>query len=222
MNVAITGESGFLGQHLSEYYESLGKVVSLGRNYVSNLNKVAGCDVLIHAAGMNRGDPNVVHDTNVKLAEETVSELRRLGIRVNVKHISSIQENNSTPYGISKLKSKKIFEEYCRESETSFESFPLPNLFGTKGKPNYNSVVNTFAYNVVHGIECKYNSNRIGLCWVKDAIQVIDGKTQSYKIHETSVDQIYFTLIEIRDNHRQDSELGKRLEEIYNYYNSLK
>ena len=57
MTVAITGEKGFLGYHLTQYYKWVKgyKVISLGKNYLNNLSKLKDSDVLIHCAGVNRG-----------------------------------------------------------------------------------------------------------------------------------------------------------------------
>jgi UDP-2-acetamido-2,6-beta-L-arabino-hexul-4-ose reductase len=112
----------------------------------------------------------------------------------NIKFISSVQEGNETPYGTSKLASKHIIEQYCNGVGSKFESYSLPNLYGTHGKPNYNSFVNTFAHNVINGLECKYNSNEIKLCWVYDAINVIDNQTTDYNLTTTTVSYVYFLL----------------------------
>ena len=224
MKIAITGECGFLGYHLTQYYLNKGyKVVSLGRNYLENLQLVKNCNFIIHAAGVNRANSDQeVYDANIKLAHDLASKLKQLDLKVNIKFISSIQELNGSIYGNAKLKAKELLTTYCNESNTTFESYLLPNLFGTHGKPNYNSVVNTFAYNIINGLECKYNENIIKLCWVYDAINVIDNQSTDYILHETSVKELYCLLHDINKIDIISDLIEKQLKQILTYYKKTK
>ena len=214
MKIAITGAYGFLGTHLTEYYKNKGDVViKIGRNDNKSSN-ILGCDLLIHAAGINRAaTPEDVFNGNINIAKELILGLESLNIQIPIKYISSISETDNSAYGNSKRKVKSLLQKYSYLNKTLFESYNLPNLFGTKGKPNYNSFVNTFAYNIVNNIECKYNTNPISLCHVTDAIKVIDNQTKEYKLYHTTVEEVYLKL-----NNIGSSELDKKLNEILNYY----
>lgn len=220
MKIAITGERGFLGYHLTQYYKQKAEVISLGRNYLENLELIKDCDFIIHAAGVNRADTDQeIYDTNVELALTLVNRLKQLNIIIPIKFISSIQESNDSLYGKAKVKAKEILSNYCNEVGVSFESYALPNLYGTHGKPNYNSFVNTFAYNIINGLECNYNNNEVNLCWVYDAIKVIDNQTTDYNLQKTRVSEVYFLLkglneltIEVMGN------FSGNLFKILNYY----
>ena len=50
MKIAITGETGFLGYHLTQYYTYIRKfeVIKLGRDYIDNITLLKDCDLLIH------------------------------------------------------------------------------------------------------------------------------------------------------------------------------
>jgi nucleoside-diphosphate-sugar epimerase len=52
--IALTGENGFLGIHLKNYFSEKYDIILLGRNYLNNLHLVKDCEFLIHAAGVNR------------------------------------------------------------------------------------------------------------------------------------------------------------------------
>jgi len=220
MKIAITGEGGFLGYHLTQYYKQKAEVVSLGRNFTENLERARDCDFIIHAAGVNRAATDKeVYDGNIELAMILVNRLKQLDMKVNIKFISSIQEGNETPYGTSKLAAKHILETYCDEVGVQFESYTLPNLYGTHGKPNYNSFVNTFAYNIVNGLECKYNDNKVLLCWVYDAIQKIDNQVEFYNTVETTPSYVYFLLKGLHESTMEVmGNFSGNLFEILNYY----
>ena len=221
--IAITGESGFLGYHLNKYFKGKYEVVKIGRNYLNNLNLIRDCKFIIHAAGVNRGDYDSVYNGNINIAIELVKELNRLDIKIPIKYISSTQEGNDSAYGLSKLESKKILEIYCLDSSVKFESYKLPNLFGTHGKPNYNSVVNTFAYNLVNNFECVYNENEINLCWVYDAIEVVDNLKDDYKLIKTKVSDLFFLLKGLNEYQIDPiTYLSDKLNQVLNYYKSSK
>lgn len=225
MKIAITGEKGFLGYHLTQHYLNKGvTVVSLGRNYLNNIHLVEGCDYIIHAAGVNRASVDEdVYRLNVELAQDLVSKLQELNLKIPIKFISSIQEGNETSYGRGKRKAKEILLDYCSISGVILTTYELLNLFGTHGKPNYNSFVNTFAYNIIHGKECKYNTNLIKLCWVEDIAKVISGETSLLNSIDTSVQEVYEILLEIHNNiSTNTSQLAIRLKQIYNYYKITK
>lgn len=191
MKVAITGENGFLGYHLTQYYKWIKEydVVSLGRNYLENITLLSDCDLLIHCAGVNRGDN--VYEGNINLAKDLVLSLEENNIKIDIKFTSSTQEDNDNPYGNSKLIASQILQEYCSSNSTKFESYKLPNLFGPFGKPNYNSFVNTFCYNLVNDLEINYNSNKVNLCFVYDAIKVIDNQLTDFPLTEVTVEEVY-------------------------------
>ena len=163
MKIAITGESGFLGYHLTQYYKWVKEyeIVKLGRNYLNNIKLLKDCDLLIHCAGVNRG--NNIYQDNILLTQDLVSTLIKNNISIDIKFTSSTQENNDSEYGNSKLESKKILQNYCKDKNTKFESYKIPNIFGPFGKPNYNSFINTFCYNISKNLPCSYNDNLVEL-----------------------------------------------------------
>jgi nucleoside-diphosphate-sugar epimerase len=218
MKIAITGENGFLGYHLTQYYKQKAQVLSLSRNYLDNIQLVKDCDFLIHAAGVNRANSDKeVYEGNINLAIDLINKLTQLNIKIPIKFISSIQENNKNAYGNSKLEAKRILNEYCLLNGVKFESYSLPNLFGTHGKPNYNSFINTFCYNQVKNIPNNYNSSSISLCWVKDAIKVIDNQTHDYKLSTTTVEKVHYIISNFNSISPND-EFSSYLYQIYKHY----
>ena len=207
MNIAITGEKGFLGYHLTQYYKWIKgfEVIELGREYLKNINLLHGCDLLIHCAGVNRGEN--VYEGNISLAHELIQALKDNKIKIDIKFTSSVQEDNDkhldTPsYGNSKFESKILLQNYCNLNKTKFESYKIPNLFGPFGRPNYNSFINTFCYNIVNNKECQYNDNMVTLCYVYDAIKTIDNQTE-FNITSKTVKEIYKLLYNFHTDYSQ-------------------
>lgn len=193
MKIAITGETGFLGYHLTQYYKyQLGyDVVSLTRDYQRNIHLIKDCDWLIHCAGVNRSAS--VGSDNILLATELVQLLQTYDIKINIAFTSSVQEFIGTEYGVGKSEASKILLEYCTQTNKKFISYKLPNLFGPFGKPNYNSVVATFCYNLVNDNVCQVNNNKVDLCYVYDAIQVmtLDDTDHTYVTTSISIKELY-------------------------------
>lgn len=204
MRVAITGEGGFLGYHLTQYlkYNKGVDVVELSRNYQSHIHKLQNCDWLIHCAGKNRGDD--VRKGNVQLAKELVDLLNLHRISINIVFTSSIQEDVANEYGESKKAARDILQKYCDKVGTTLITYKLPNLFGPFGKPNYNSVVSTFCYNINNGIECKVGNATIDLCYVYDAAKVIcDFKdTDTFPTTSISIDKLHSYLEDFHNKYK--------------------
>jgi len=190
MKIAITGEKGFLGYHLTQYYKWVKgfEVVELGKNYIENINLLHNCSLLIHCAGVNKGKD--VYEKNISLTRNLVEVLINHNINIDIKFTSSTQENNGSEYGNAKLQSKILLQNYCYRSKTKFESYKIPNLFGPFGKPNYNSFINTFCYNIVNNKKCQHNNKVVTLCYVYDAIKTIDNQIE-FNITKKTVYEIY-------------------------------
>jgi len=228
MRVAITGEGGFLGYHLTQYYKWVkgDEVVSLGRDYMMNINLLKECDLLIHCAGVNRGDD--VYAGNIKLAKDLVDILDELDIKIDIKFASSTQEGNSTLYGQSKKDAVKYLKHYCNYVGTKFENYKLPNLFGVFGKPNYNSFINTFCYNIVNSIDVNYNQNEVELCYVYDAIKVMDNQIDEFPTTKIRVDEVYNLISSFHNQYSEgiipklENEFTRNLFNVYREFTSPK
>lgn len=224
MKVAITGERGFLGYHLTQYYKWVkgDQVVSLSRDYIDNIKVLKDCDLLIHCAAVHRG--NNVYESNINMAKDLVNSLQDNQININIKYTSSIQIHNDTAYGKSKKEVSLILKDYCSKSNLLFEEYLLPNLFGVFGKPNHTSFINTFCYNVVNGLEIKYNSNEVNLCYVYDAIDVIDNKEFAFKTTNITVKEVYNLIVEFHLKYQRGeipSISSKFHRNLFNVYRSF-
>jgi len=203
MKIAITGEKGFLGNHLTKFFKNETKfeTVSLGRNYLDDLHKLKNVDYLIHAASVHRDpNPEAVYLNNMEIHKQLVSFLSNNHLKTNVIFISSIQEYQDNPYGRSKADGKRLFEDFCEKVGSEFISHPLPNLFGPGAKPNHTSFIATFCYNLHTNIPCHYNTNEVNLCFVEDAVKGIGKlKEAAFNTTKTTVRDVYYLLLGFKE-----------------------
>tara|TARA_R110001599_G_scaffold67218_1_gene189954 strand:- start:1022 stop:2068 length:1047 start_codon:yes stop_codon:yes gene_type:complete len=223
MKVAITGEKGFLGYHLTQYYKWVKEyeVIELGRDYLNNIKLLKDCDLLIHCAGVNKGYN--VYQGNITLAQDLVNALNDNSIQINIKFTSSTQEDDNNKYGDSKIKAKQILTNYCDKNNTDFKSYKIPNIFGPFGKPNYNSFINTFCYNLIKNIDITYNDNLVTLCYVYDVIESIDNNTEFNTI-TIPVSDIYYKLKDFHNDYSQGiipNLISKFDKDLFNTYRSF-
>ena len=154
IRVGITGQAGFIGQHL---YNFLGtKTEQISRtDFERSLfdkpedlaNWVANCDVIVHIAAMNRHeDPQVIYDTNVGLVQKLIDACQSAAVTPKIIFSSSTQEEQDNLYGQSKRDGRKLLETWAQQQAGSVTSLFIPNVFGPFGKPFYNSFIATFCH----------------------------------------------------------------------------
>jgi UDP-2-acetamido-2,6-beta-L-arabino-hexul-4-ose reductase len=159
MVIGITGAFGLLGWHVSSYLHGIPKL-ELRRGDRSTFESketlerfVRGCDMVLHLAGMNRGDEQEVARVNVELATQLTQALEATHTPAHLVFSSSTHIERDTPYGASKRECAKVFEDWAARNQTNggkFCNLVLPNIFGEGGKPFYNSVVSTFCHQLAH------------------------------------------------------------------------
>ncbi len=116
---------------------------------------VAGCDVVIHLAGMNRGDDGEIFATNVELTRNLIEACEETGSKPHILFASSIHFRRKTAYGRSKKLCSSMFNDWAERSGAKFTNLILPNMFGEHGQPFYNSMVATFSFQLAQGDEPK-------------------------------------------------------------------
>lgn len=183
--VAITGAQGFIGRNLAMQLRDIHgtEVVefSRGMSLDAFFEKVRTCEALIHLAGVNRSqDDNEFVEVNLRLTEKIVHFLRDHH-RIPVFFASSILAGTDSPYGQSKRAAEEVLWEYHRETGIPVRVVRLPNVFGKWSRPNYNSVVATFAHNIARGIpiEVADRSHQLTLMYVDDLIATLARDIQS-------------------------------------------
>ena len=180
MKIGITGQAGFVGNHL---YTTLTlddsiELVPFERSYFDNQEALEGfvnqCDTIVHLAAMNRHeDMNVIYNTNLSLVDSLIKACKAKSATPHIIFSSSSQEDRDNLYGKSKKEGKEKFVNWAAETGAKFTSLTIPNVFGPFGKPNYNSVVATFAHKVARGEEPTIiQDGEVGLIYVNELVAI--------------------------------------------------
>jgi UDP-2-acetamido-2,6-beta-L-arabino-hexul-4-ose reductase len=158
LKIGITGQAGFVGQHLfntiglqPEKYER----ILFQRSFFENASElelfVSKCDVIVHLAAKNRhNDPQVIFDTNIDLVSKLISALTNIKSKAQVLFSSSTQEEKGNLYGKSKKEGRELLAAWAKKSGGKATGMIVPNVFGPFGHPNYNSVIATFCHKLNH------------------------------------------------------------------------
>ena len=182
IKIGITGQAGFVGQHIfntlglnAEKHERISFENSFFKSEIQLDDFVSQCDVIIHLAAMNRhDDPQVIYDTNVGLVTSLVASLKRTNSKAHVLLSSSIQEERDNLYGKSKKEGRLLLEKWAIENGGKSTGLIIPNVFGPFGKPYYNSVVATFSYQLADGkIPTIAVDGQVKLIYVGELVNVI-------------------------------------------------
>ena len=103
---------------------------------------------------------------------------------------SSTQVNKNNSYGKSKKECEKILLNLKKNNNNKIFILRLPNIYGKWSKPNYNSVVSTFCYNISRKKKIKISDPKkfINLIYIDDCIDIfIDIKNnfkEKFKIYK--------------------------------------
>lgn len=169
MNILITGANGFVGKNLTQRLYTLKDRRDRTRPNLQ-IEEVFLCmrdtptemlmrycrdaDFVVHLAGVNRPqNPEEYVSGNIEFTRMLLELLFKTESRSPILMSSSVQANLTgryagSFYGQSKKASEEIILSYGRETGADVMIYRLPNLFGKWCRPNFNSVIATFCYNI--------------------------------------------------------------------------
>jgi UDP-2-acetamido-2,6-beta-L-arabino-hexul-4-ose reductase len=178
--VGITGISGFVGSHLKDRLlrEQDLEVLACEDSYFGEPEKLKSfakdCDVLVHLAAMNRGDPEQLHKLNVSLVKKLVDALQQTHSTPHVIFSSSIQCKLDNPYGLSKREGARVLTQWAQRNNAPLSVLIIPNIYGDRGKPFYNSVLATFCHQLTHGLQPEVHVDlELGLIYIQEVVEEI-------------------------------------------------
>ena len=192
MKIVVTGIDGLIGWHLRCLLSSIKniEVIGVSREDFCNAKvlqeRLSTADAIVHLAGMNRGNEIEVAETNIRLTSELIDACRISRKKFHIVFSSSTHILRSSEYAKSKRKFAELFSDWAKESGSIFTNLILPNVFGEKGKPNYNSVVSTFCHQLAMGhIPLVEHDSKMNLLHAGEVAKVIyeclDKSTQGDK-----------------------------------------
>ncbi|SHO45677.1 NAD-dependent epimerase/dehydratase family protein [Anaerocolumna xylanovorans] len=241
MNILVTGAGGFLGRHMTAALKDMEGITVYESFHQTKKEEVdsylASCDFIYHLAGVNRSD-NITDFTegNVRLTEEIRNGLVRFHNPCPILYASSIHAIVPSPYGKSKKAAEEVLRAYERNLKSKVYIYRLTNLFGSGAKPNYNSVVATFCYNIVRGLPIVIHDRNtiLNLCCIEDVIKEFcrilkeegfkgeDGYYGIPKVYQASLGMIADTLYAFHKNEGRFEELPEFERALYRTFLSYK
>lgn len=198
MNILVTGAKGFVGRNLSEALKNLrdGKdrtrpELKIDQIYEYDVDSDASilieycrkAEFVFNLAGVNRPkDTSEFMKGNCAFASTLLEILKSVQNTCPVMMSSSIQATLDNPYGESKRAGERLMFDYAKETGAKVFVYRFPNIFGKWCRPNYNSAVATFCYNIAHDLPIQVNdpSTLLHLVYIDDVVaellDVLEGK----------------------------------------------
>lgn len=212
--IGITGQTGFVGQHL---YNTIGLTpeiyqrIDFKKDFFEDsdaLDKfVSQCDVIVHLAAMNRHESQeFIYQNNIELVQRLTASLERTNSKAHVLFSSSSQEERDNLYGKSKKEGRQLLATWATSVGGIFTGMLIPNVFGPFCIPNYNSFIATFCHKLTHNETPTIDTDgEVQLIYVGDVVneilaQINLGKTnERYAITPTASYKVSEVLTLLKD-----------------------
>jgi len=189
MNVLVTGADGFIGKNLITSFPEFVTVIKHTRtNSIHDLkDKVISSNIIFHLAGVNKGKHQDFVDGNVSLTETIARILDEKKEKTHLIFSSTIHIERRDDYGASKSQAEAILKSKSLLAKHKIEILRLPNIFGKWCKPNYNSVVSTFAHAIANNLPYE-NKNPSHILKLSHVDEVVNHLLILTKLKEGSID----------------------------------
>lgn len=239
MKVLVTGASGFIGKNLIAQLKN--------KNYIDvfeydldstkeELDKYAReANFIFHLAGVNRPkNEKSFMEGNFGFTSILLNKLKTYKNYCPIMISSSIQAELDNPYGKSKKAGENLMYKYEKETGAEVFVYRLPNVFGKWCKPNYNSAVSTFSYNIANNIPIKVNDPDVHmkLIYIDDLIneliRLLNGKPKRidkfchvepvYEIKLGKIVDILYSFKYNRSNRFIDNMADEFTKKLYSSY----
>ena len=163
MKILVTGAKGFIGKNVCLALANKKHEVfeyDLGSGEEDLKRYVAQADWIVHLAGINRPlKPEEFIDGNINFTKKLLEVIKETGSSAPVIFSSSTQAILDNPYGQSKKAAEDEIFTFAKENSHPVYVYRLYNAFGKWCRPNYNSVIATFCYNVAHDVALQINES---------------------------------------------------------------
>lgn len=204
MKVLVTGAAGFVGQNLSVRLSRENDISLLPFDIDNSeselIEALSDADAVVHLAGINRPlDPSEFVTGNVGLTSAIADALEKLKRPLPIIFSSSTQAELDNEYGKSKRAAEERLKFYAEKTGATVRIFRFANIFGKWCRPNYNSAVATFCYNIAHElpINIRDPSAALRLIYIDDVVEAIlrELKAQQQGFAFCSAEPVYETTV---------------------------
>lgn len=191
MNILVTGAKGFIGKNLVTELKNKGyhNIFEFDRCTDRSLldQYCANADFVYHLAGVNRPkEQSEFMEGNFGFTSDLLDALKKHNNKCPIMISSSIQAVLDNPYGKSKMAGEDLIFNYGKDNGVKVLVYRFPNVFGKWCRPNYNSAVATFCYNIARDIPITVNDPNVvmNLVYIDDVVEEL---TQALIGHENIV-----------------------------------
>lgn len=187
MKILVTGAKGFIGKNLiaelrnQKYDGILEYDKDTDPQLLEGYCKEA--DFVFHLAGVNRPkEQSEFMEGNFGFTSELLDGLKKYKNTCPVMISSSTQANLDNPYGKSKKAGEDLLFDYSNDTGAKVLVYKFPNVFGKWCRPNYNSAVATFCYNIAHDLPIQVDDPSVVMNFVhidhvvNELINALEGK----------------------------------------------
>ena len=250
MKILVTGAKGFVGQNLVASLKNIkdGKdrtrpSLNIEDIYEYDIDSdeslldtyCKDCDFVFNLAGVNRPkDQSEFMEGNFGFTSDLLDSLKKHNNTCPVMISSSIQAELDNPYGESKKAGEDLLFSYSEETGSKVLVYRFPNVFGKWCRPNYNSAVATFCYNVAHSLPIQVNDPSVvmNLVYIDDVvnelINSLEGKENKIGsfcevpvVHTITLGEIVdliYSFKESRDNRSVPNMADAFVKKLYSTY----
>lgn len=182
MRIIISGYRGFIGAHLVRnlklhYPEK--ELIFLTKEDFKTANKLCKKinveDLIFHLAGVNISstDEEIIN-LNYEINNNLSLALKKIKFKGVLFFSSSLKEKTKTSYGRAKKLGREVFQKLSNELNFTFNYSLIPNVYGPFCKPNYNSFIATFSFNLINKKPVRIIQNdKINLIYIDDLIELL-------------------------------------------------
>ena len=176
MKILVTGAKGFVGKNLCLVLNELGyEIFEYDLDSTKNdlIQWIKKADFIVHLAGVNRPlTPEEFYNGNANFTFELVSLMEENKCKSPVIYSSTIQAERDNDYGRSKKMAEDYLQAFSKKTGNPIFIYRLSNLFGKWSRPQYNSVVATFCYNITHNLPIRIDDPEtvINFIYIDDLI----------------------------------------------------
>lgn len=194
MNILVLGAKGFVGKNLVSALENIKEnkdrrcsqivideilTYDIDSDEKELFSYCEKADFIFNFAGVNR--PKTADEFmkgNCDFLGRVLEILKENGNNCPIVLSSSIQaclegRYSGSEYGLSKKAGEELVIKYGKETGSKVMIYRFPNIFGKWSRPNYNSAVATFCYNIGRDLLITVNDEKteLELLYIDDLIE---------------------------------------------------